>query len=107
MKAKSVNEQGFKKKGIEKTFSDWRDFQPGINAIDAFTHWLYYVKGDFINQIWGGTYLEKHLQDKLMGLAKDVGYYSAAVLIKFSRELDKENQQKLYTYILKTHNNKW
>ena len=111
MKAKIVNEDI----NFEKEQDPKRALNIGvgdklrIEGIDAFTHWLYNVDYKFIEKVWGGTWLENHLKDKWEGILKrsKENYADPNSLMKFVRDLDNQNQNLLYEYILKNHSNKW
>lgn len=81
-----------------------------IKGINAFTHWLYYADAPgFIKQIWGDTSLGNHFKEKFNGILSrsNESYMSPNSLMKFVRELGKENQELLFTYIIENHSDKW
>lgn len=81
-----------------------------FNAIDAFTHFLYYAEPDFVEKVWADEpYMAKHFREKLNGLIRRDGGYmmSLETLVRFNQELTYEYQKKLYTYIIENHSNKW
>ena len=80
-------------------------------AIEAFTHWLYYAETDFVKKAWtGNVWMGDHLQDKLKGF---INRYSngcgtgVETLVRWHQELDQTNQAILYKYIMENHLNKW
>ena len=112
MKAKFINEDNFEQ-GMDPKRAmgiGQQKFLDAVEGIDAFTHWLYYVDENFIQEVWGkDTMLGNHLQEKFDGIFKamDDDWITPYMLIKFVRELDTENQHLLYEYIIENHNNKW
>lgn len=109
MKARKVNEDINFEKGQDpkKAMNIGQgELLDMIKGMDAFTHWLYYAEHDFVDQVWGDSGLKDHIQSKLRGYIGD-GYMDAKVLMKFVRELDTGNMQKLYRYIAEHHSDKW
>jgi hypothetical protein len=108
MRAKSINEdQNFergtdpkKSMGIGKSRSI--DMKKGV---DALTHFMYYADGRFIGRVWEG-WMVNHLEEKLKAHIRD-GYMDPNALMKFIRDLDKGNQDKLYDYIIENHSDQW
>jgi hypothetical protein len=82
-----------------------------VDAIGAYTHWLYNADSDFVAKAWkADPHLAKHLQEKLMGLIskKDDGCIMyVEILVSFDRELSQNNREILYAYIIENHSNKW
>ena len=74
-------------------------------GMDSMLRFLTWNEADFIEQIWGGTHLQQHFEDKLKGLvAQDKSMYrSYNVMVRFIGELDNTNLELLYDYIIKTH----
>ena len=76
-------------------------------AINAFVDWLYSAHPDFIEVAWSESpFMARHLREKLTGLIKHhspEGYMSIEVLGRFVRQLDYENTEILYNYILRKH----
>lgn len=111
MKAKTINETNFErdldpKRSMKIGIGEKLDMMKGMSAM---THWLYNADSNFIEKVWGGTFLKDHLESKLKGLInkQPERYISANVLMKFIRELDDENTKKLYEYIIENHTDKW
>lgn len=87
-----------------------KDDELRLNAIDAFTHFLYYAEPDFIEKVWKDEpYMAKHFRDKLNGFINRDGrcMMSLEVLVRFNQELSWNYQQQLYAYIIENHSNKW
>jgi len=106
MRAKRVNEEQNFERGQDP--KDALDIGVGeklrMEGIDAFTHFLYYANAkDIIKKVWNDW---DHMWDKLKDKVGD-GYLDPNSLMSFIRDLDVENQRKLYDYILKNHSNKW
>jgi len=106
MRAKRVNEEQRFERGQDP--KDALGIGMGdklrMEGVDAFTHFLYYVNGEeMIQKVWGGW---DHIRNKLKSKVGD-GYLDPNALMKFIRDLDTENQEKLYKYIIDNHSNKW
>ena len=106
MRAKRVNEEQNFERGQDP--KDALDIGVGeklrMEGIDAFTHFLYYANAkDMIKKVWNDW---DHIWNKLKAKVGD-GYMDPNALMSFIRDLDVENQRKLYYYILKNHSNKW
>jgi hypothetical protein len=74
-----------------------------IDAMNCLLRFLFNADYNFIKQIWGGTFLENHLYDKLRNYMKDDSYLSPNALSNFISNLGEENKDLLYTYILENH----
>jgi hypothetical protein len=112
MRAKKINEVQNFERGIDDPMkamgigvSKKRDM---VEGMAAFTHWLYNIDPYFIENIWGDTLIAKHLLDKWEGiLAKSKEtFMDPNSLIKFVHQLDSENREKLYEYIIENHSDK-
>jgi hypothetical protein len=111
MRAKTVNEEQNFEKGQDpkEAMGLGVGDKLKMEAIGAFTHWLYYIEHDFVKRVWGGTWLENHLTEKwntVLERSKE-GYIDPNTIMKFVRDLDETNRELLYKYILKNHSNKW
>jgi len=109
MRAKSVNEEVNFERGQDPKDAlgiGGEDKKLMKVGIDAFTHFLYYANGTFIRKIWGDKAFGDHMESKLRGNIGD-GYMDPNALMRFIRDLDKGNQDKLYDYIIQNHTNKW
>lgn len=86
-----------------------KDLENKLNAIDAFTHFLYYAESDFIEKVWKEEpYMAKHFREKFEGfITRYGGYMSLEALIRFNQELNWHYQKQLYAYIIENHSNKW
>ena len=79
-----ANESIFIKSGMKKLF------------IFAFNH-----KFDWIRTVWGDTTLATHLRQKWHSHCDNHGGYgSAEAVMRFIGDLDGENQDKLFEYII-------
>jgi hypothetical protein len=106
MRAKRVNEEQRFERGQDP--KDALEIGVGeklkMEALNAFTHFMYHVNGeDMIQKVWGGW---DHIRNKLKSKVGD-GYLDPNALMKFITDLDNENQELLFRYILKNHSNKW
>ena len=111
MRAKNVNEDiNFEKgKDPKSSMNIGVGDKLKMEALSAFTHWLYYVDHKFVEKVWGGTWLENHLKDKwnaILNKSKE-NYMDPNSLMKFVRDLDDSNREMLFKYILENHSNKW
>lgn len=77
-------------------------------AMDAFVNWLYNAPPDFIEVAWSNSpFMARHLREKLTGLVTHYSlkrYMSIEVLGRFIHEMDTDNKEILYEYILKNMN---
>ena len=106
MRAKKVNEEQRFERGQDP--KDALGIGIGeklkMEGIDALMHFLYYANGeDMIQKVWDGW---DHIRKKLISKVGK-GYLDPNALMSFIRDLDVENQEKLYRYIIKYHSNKW
>ncbi|MFA5153856.1 MAG: hypothetical protein WC554_14995 [Clostridia bacterium] len=112
MRAKTINEvNNFErnqepKKAMGIGISEKLDM---IKGISAFTHWLYNVHYNFVEEIWGKTHIANHFNEKWQGILSrsKEDYASPNSLMKFVRELDDENRKMLYEYIIEKHKDQW
>lgn len=72
----------------------------GMQSLFLFLHNAHH---NFIEEVWGGTYLKEHLEDKLDILISEKNYMSAGVLATFISYLSEEQRKKLFAYIAETH----
>lgn len=56
---------------------------------------------NFVEDVWGGTHLEKHLGGKLEGFVERHGNLGG--MVSFLAELDSENLKKIEEYIKEKH----
>jgi hypothetical protein len=112
MRAKTINElEKFErgqepKKAMGIGVSENLDM---IKGMSAFSHWLYNVRPNFIEEAWGKTHIGNHLRDKFSGILKksETNYIDPNCLMIFFRELDDENRKMLYEYIIEKHKGRW
>ena len=80
-----------------------------IEGINAYTHWLWNASPDFVEVAWkNNPMMALHLREKLIGFMNRYGrYMSLEALTRFTRELDSENTEVLFKYIIENHTNKW
>jgi hypothetical protein len=111
MKAKLVNEvQNFERGKDPKSVLDIGiGNKLRIEGIDALTHFLYYAAYNFVEKAWKGNYLVDHLKEKLTRNVNGPGggKMNPNALMAFIRDVDTENQEILYKYILDNHMDKW
>ena len=112
MRAKSINEENFEKGQDPKRAMGIGDLgkTDKFKAMDALTHFLYYVDAMFIENIWGDNDMfAKHLRHKLYRAMENenVDYLAPQALLRFMRELDTQNERMLFDYILENHTDKW
>jgi len=73
-----------------------------FEAMNSLFLFLYNFDYDFISKVWGGTFLEDHLKSKLEG--KNRTYQeSVRALASFIGDLDTENRNLLFAYIIERH----
>jgi hypothetical protein len=79
-----------------------------IEAIQAYSHWLFNADSDFIEKAWkDNPMLAAHLRIKLTNLMGIRYIVASGDLARFERELSENNREILYKYILENHLNKW
>lgn len=78
-----------------------------MEGLEALRHFLYHADNDFIDKAWGDSWIVNHLREKLVGKTRREGYMDPNALMGFISDLDRENQEILYKYILKNHLDKW
>jgi hypothetical protein len=105
MRAKTINEETFERGQDPKdALGIGMGDKLRMEGVDAFTHFLYYVNAeDMIKKVWDGW---DHIRQKLISKVGK-GHLDPNALMSFVRDLDVENQEKLYRYIIKYHSNKW
>ena len=82
-----ANESLFLKSGMKKLF-----------------YFTYNHAHNFINKVWGNDpRMERHLTEKLALYMDDRIVTSPDVIMRFIAELDSENQDKLFEYIIDNH----
>lgn len=69
--------------------------------METINKWVYFCFNypyDFIEQIWGGTWIERHLRGKFDEYYERVG--SSGVMNKFYCNLSQEYQKQLMSWVL-------
>ena len=73
--------------------------------MENINKWVYFCMNypyDFIEQIWGGTWIERHLRGKFDEYYDLVG--SSGVMNKFYCNLDKSHQRELLQWVIDNYN---
>jgi hypothetical protein len=78
------------------------------SAMYAYTNWLFNAESNFVEAAWEHTpWMARHLREKLTGFVRRNGeYMSPEALARFTRELDGENTEVLFKYIIEHHSNR-
>lgn len=71
-------------------------------AINKWVFFCFNYPYDFIDQIWGGTWLHDHFKSKFSHLYDMYG--CNAVMNRFYVELSQEHQKELMTWVLENYN---